>query len=41
LSAILDVEMKLHVKLCAGWGLSPDDLERALPAVVSPRNPAG
>src|SRR5215203_692555 len=32
LSAILDVEMKLHVKLCAGWGLSPDDLERALPA---------
>ena len=23
LSAILDVEMNLHVKLCAGWGLSP------------------
>jgi transposase len=23
LSAILDVEMGLHVKLCAGWGLSP------------------
>ena len=23
LSAILDVEMDLHVKLCAGWGLSP------------------
>ena len=22
LSAILDVEMDLHVKLCAGWGLS-------------------
>ena len=22
LSAILDVEMNLHVKLCAGWGLS-------------------
>ncbi len=29
LSAILDVEMDLHVKLCRGWGLSPDDLERA------------
>lgn len=33
LSAILDVEMDLHVKLCAGWGLSPDDLEHAPPAV--------
>lgn len=33
LSAILDVEMNLHVKLCAGWGLSPDDLEQASPAV--------
>jgi thiaminase/transcriptional activator TenA len=32
LSAILDVEMNLHVKLCADWGLSPDDLERAPPA---------
>jgi thiaminase/transcriptional activator TenA len=32
LSAILDVEMNLHVKLCAGWGLSPTDLERAVPA---------
>jgi len=32
LSAILDVEMNLHVKLCAGWGLTPDDLERAAPA---------
>jgi thiaminase/transcriptional activator TenA len=31
-SAILDVEMDLHVKLCAGWGLSPDDLEQAAPA---------
>ncbi len=29
LSAILDVEMDLHVKLCAGWGLSRDDLEQA------------
>ncbi|MEL7544032.1 MAG: thiaminase II [Pseudomonadota bacterium] len=28
-SAIVDVEMDLHVKLCAGWGLSPEDLERA------------
>jgi thiaminase/transcriptional activator TenA len=33
LSAILDVEMDLHVKLCAGWGLSADDLEHAPPAV--------
>lgn len=33
LSAIIDVEMNLHVKLCAGWGLSPGDLERAAPAV--------
>ena len=32
LSAILDVEMNLHVKLCAGWGLSPRDLEQALSA---------
>lgn len=29
ISAILDVEMKLHVELCGGWGLTPDDLERA------------
>ena len=27
LSAILDVEMNVHVKLCAGWGLSPSDLD--------------
>ena len=33
LSAIIDVEMNLHVKLCAGWGLSSDDLERTPPAV--------
>ncbi len=33
LSAILDVEMDLHIKLCAGWGLSPADLEHAPPAV--------
>src|SRR3982075_2823078 len=32
LSAILDVEMNLHVKLCAGWGLSPGALEQAPPA---------
>lgn len=32
LSAILDVEMNLHVKLCADWGLSPADLEQAPPA---------
>jgi thiaminase/transcriptional activator TenA len=33
ISAILDVEMNLHVKLCAGWGLSAADLEQAPPAV--------
>jgi thiaminase (transcriptional activator TenA) len=33
LSAILDVEMNLHVKLCAGWGLSPSDLKQTAPAV--------
>jgi thiaminase (transcriptional activator TenA) len=33
LSAILDVEMNLHVKLCAGWGLSPNNLEQTPPAV--------
>jgi thiaminase/transcriptional activator TenA len=32
LSAILDVEMDLHVKLCAGWRLAPGDLEQAPPA---------
>lgn len=32
LSAILDVEMNLHVKLCSEWGLSPADLEQAAPA---------
>jgi thiaminase (transcriptional activator TenA) len=32
LSAILDVEMNLHIKLCAGWGLSAADLEQAPPA---------
>ena len=32
LSAILDVEMDLHVKLCARWGLSSRDLERAKPS---------
>ncbi|MDQ2082777.1 thiaminase II [Xanthobacteraceae bacterium Astr-EGSB] len=31
-SAILDVEMNLHVKFCAGWGLTAADLERAPPA---------
>ena len=33
LSSILDVEMNLHVKLCAGWGLSPDNLENASASV--------
>jgi thiaminase (transcriptional activator TenA) len=33
LAATLDVEMNLHVKLCAGWGLSPGDLEQSPPAV--------
>jgi thiaminase (transcriptional activator TenA) len=32
ISAIVDVEMNLHVKLCTGWGLSQYDLERAPPA---------
>ena len=31
ISAILDVEMKLHVELCSGWGLTPSDLEQAPP----------
>ena len=26
LSAILDVEMELHVKFCAGWGLTEEDM---------------
>ncbi len=30
--AILDVEMDLHVKLCAGWGLTRETLEQAAPA---------
>src|SRR5688572_18481435 len=33
MSAILDVEMNLHVKLSARWGLAPGDLEQAAPAV--------
>ena len=28
LKAILDEEMQLHLKLCAEWGLSPDEIER-------------
>lgn len=32
MAAILDVELNLHVKLCAGWGLTPDELESAQPA---------
>lgn len=32
LVAILQVEMALHVKVCASWGLSAGDLERAHPA---------
>ncbi|MCG5242814.1 thiaminase II [Azospirillum doebereinerae] len=28
LKAILDVEMDLHVSLCAGWGIAEDELER-------------
>lgn len=31
ISAILDVEMKLHVELCRGWGLTASDLEQAPP----------
>jgi len=29
LAAILDVEMDLHVRLCAGWGLSTSEIEAA------------
>jgi thiaminase (transcriptional activator TenA) len=29
ISAILDVEMDLHLKLCGEWGLSPSDIEAA------------
>ena len=29
LKAILDVELDLHVSLCAGWGLTPEQLETA------------
>jgi thiaminase/transcriptional activator TenA len=29
IKAILDVEMDLHVRLCARWGLSPEQLEAA------------
>ena len=29
ISAILDVEMDLHVKMCSGWGLAPADIEAA------------
>jgi len=32
MSAILDVEMDLHVRLCARWGLDREALERAEPA---------
>jgi len=28
-SAILDVEMKLHIKLCGEWGLTSEEIERA------------
>ena len=28
LKAILDEEMQLHLKLCADWGLSPDEIEK-------------
>jgi thiaminase/transcriptional activator TenA len=32
LSAILDVEMNLHVTICTSWGLFPSDLENSTPA---------
>lgn len=32
ISAILDVEINLHIKLCGGWGLSQEGLEKAQPA---------
>jgi thiaminase/transcriptional activator TenA len=31
IAAILDVEMGLHVKLCASWGLAAEELEKAPP----------
>ena len=40
LTAILDGEMGLHVRYCAGWGLTPADLEAAeedLPTVAYTR----
>src|ERR1700686_3839818 len=33
LAAILDVEMNLHVKLCAGWGLARVGPDKAAPAI--------
>lgn len=33
LSAIVDVEMDLHVRYCAGWGLAEADMETAAEAV--------
>src|SRR6202022_3877158 len=33
LAAILDVEMNLHVNLCAGWALFASNLEQAAPAI--------
>ncbi len=35
LKAILDLEMGLHVKLCAGWGMSEADLEAAPEATAT------
>ncbi len=35
LAAIVDTETSLHVKVCAGWGLSEDDLENAPEAAAT------
>lgn len=35
LAAILDVEMGLHVEYCAGWGISPAELEAAPEAAAT------
>lgn len=35
LTGILDVEMELHVKFCADWGLTRDDMERTEEATAN------
>jgi len=35
LKAILDTEMQLHLKLCAEWGLKPDEIEKTPEAMAT------